>query len=176
VCRDGYRFDTGPSLLLFPDEYRKTFEWLGSSLEEHVQLAKIEPAAYRVFFADAYSSNNSSSPSTSSSSGSGRSSSSSSSSSSSGGNASSSSGSSSNEGGSYLDLLYDVNAMVQQLERLQEGAGEHGQRPPYSFKPAFASLQVACLCCSLPCWTAAEGTDMLLTLAASCTDYSNCVV
>lgn len=63
VWQDGYRFDTGPSLLLFPDEYRKTFEWLGSSLEQHVQLHKIEPAAYRVFFADGYSSSSSSSSS-----------------------------------------------------------------------------------------------------------------
>ncbi|WIA13356.1 hypothetical protein OEZ85_006938 [Tetradesmus obliquus] len=109
VWQDGYRFDTGPSLLLFPDEYRKTFEWLGSSLEQHVQLHKIEPAAYRVFFADGYSSSSSSSSSSGSSS-----SSSSSSGSSHGGDSSS---------GSYLDLLYDVNAMVQQLERVQQGAG-----------------------------------------------------
>ncbi|KAF6244121.1 hypothetical protein COO60DRAFT_1708158 [Scenedesmus sp. NREL 46B-D3] len=84
-AEDGYRFDTGPSLLLFPDEYRRTFQWLGSRLEDYVQLAKIEPAAYRVFFADG-----------------------------------SSSGSSSNGGSSYLDLLYDVHEMVQQLERVQQ--------------------------------------------------------
>jgi phytoene desaturase (3,4-didehydrolycopene-forming) len=115
VWRDGYRFDTGPSLLLFPDEYRKTFKWLGSSLEQHVQLAKIEPAAYRVFFADGYSS--------SSSRGSGSSGSSSSS-----GISSSNGSSSSSSSHSYLDLLYDVNDMVQQLEHLQQGAG--GRQPP----------------------------------------------
>lgn len=83
----GYRFDSGPSLLLFPDEYRRTFEWLGCSLEQHVQLARVQPAAYRVFFADGYSTSGSA-PSVSS-----------------------------------LDLLYDVQAMVQQLEQLQPGAG-----------------------------------------------------
>jgi phytoene dehydrogenase-like protein len=115
VLRDGYRFDTGPSLLLFPDEYRKTFKWLGSSLEQHVQLQKIDPAAYRVFFADNHGS---SSISSSRSSGS---SSSKGSSSSNGRSSNNSSSSSSSQ--SYLDLLYDVNDMVQQLERLQQGAG-----------------------------------------------------
>jgi phytoene dehydrogenase-like protein len=104
VWQDGYRFDTGPSLLLFPDEYRKTFEWLGSRLEDHVQLQKIEPAAYRVFFADGYSSHSNDSSSSSFES-------------------SSTGSSSSSSSGSYLDLLYDVNAMVQQLEQLQQGAG-----------------------------------------------------
>lgn len=46
------RFDTGPSLLLFPDTYEKTFEALGSSLSDHVDIRRVEPAAYRVFFGD----------------------------------------------------------------------------------------------------------------------------
>jgi phytoene dehydrogenase-like protein len=44
---DGYRFDTGPSLLLFKHVYERTFKLLGSSLEEHVEVRRVEPAAYR---------------------------------------------------------------------------------------------------------------------------------
>jgi phytoene dehydrogenase-like protein len=46
-----FRHDTGPSLLLFPDKYREAFEDLGTSLEEQgVELARVQPAAYRVWF------------------------------------------------------------------------------------------------------------------------------
>ncbi|GAX83530.1 hypothetical protein CEUSTIGMA_g10955.t1 [Chlamydomonas eustigma] len=45
-----FRFDTGPSLLLFPEIYRKTFRDLGEKIEDHVQIKRVEPAAYRVFF------------------------------------------------------------------------------------------------------------------------------
>ena len=52
ATRGGFRFDTGPSLLLFPDTYKKTFELLGSRLDDQVQVTKIEPAGYRVHFGD----------------------------------------------------------------------------------------------------------------------------
>lgn len=45
-----YRFDTGPSLLLFPETYRQTFRALGSDISDHVDVRRVEPAAYRVFF------------------------------------------------------------------------------------------------------------------------------
>eukprot|EP00775_Hariotina_reticulata_P005714 gene5714-5954_t len=86
---EGFRFDTGPSLLLFPNEYRQTFEYLGAQLEDYVQLVKVQPAAYRVFFAEGALS----------------------------------SGSQSSSRFSSLDLLYDVQAMVQQLEHVEPGAG-----------------------------------------------------
>lgn len=47
VSRSGYRFDTGPSLLLFPDTYRQTFRDLGADIDQRLQLVKIEPAGYR---------------------------------------------------------------------------------------------------------------------------------
>ena len=48
---DGFRFDTGPSLLLAKDVYEDTFRALGSNLSDHVQLRRIEPA-YRCFLGD----------------------------------------------------------------------------------------------------------------------------
>ena len=48
---DGYRFDTGPSLLLFPRVYKETFEALGVDTSE-LDLRLVSPAAYRVFFPD----------------------------------------------------------------------------------------------------------------------------
>lgn len=50
VVVDGCRWDTGPSLLLFPDKYREAFQALGSTLEEHAEVRRVAPAAYRVFF------------------------------------------------------------------------------------------------------------------------------
>ena len=47
----GWRFDTGPSLLLFPQKYRDTFEALGYPNMEDlgVEIRRIDPA-YRIFF------------------------------------------------------------------------------------------------------------------------------
>lgn len=45
------RFDIGPSLLLLPQTYRETFRLLGHELDEHVELARVEPF-YRCFFED----------------------------------------------------------------------------------------------------------------------------
>ena len=44
-----YRFDVGPSLLLLPDVYQETFEMLGTKIEDHVELLKVEPF-YRCYF------------------------------------------------------------------------------------------------------------------------------
>ena len=39
LAREGaFRFDTGPSLLLFPDTYRETYRSLGQDIEDHVQV------------------------------------------------------------------------------------------------------------------------------------------
>jgi phytoene desaturase (3,4-didehydrolycopene-forming) len=46
----GWRFDTGPSLLLFPQKYEETFEALGTRMASIVDISRVEPAAYRVFF------------------------------------------------------------------------------------------------------------------------------
>lgn len=45
----GWRFDSGPSLLLFPNIYKETLAALGA---ETVQMEQVLPAAYRVFFND----------------------------------------------------------------------------------------------------------------------------
>jgi len=42
-----YRFDTGPSLLLFPEEYMRTFEELGCELPE---MKPVGSVGYRCFF------------------------------------------------------------------------------------------------------------------------------
>jgi phytoene desaturase (3,4-didehydrolycopene-forming) len=98
---DGFRFDTGPSLLLFPGIYKDTFADLGSRLEDHAPITKVAPAAYRVFFSGA-----SSSPISSSSS-------------------SHSQSSSTTTSSSSLDLLYDVQQMADQLDKVEAGAGGH---------------------------------------------------
>ena len=78
VTMAGCRFDTGPSLLLLPHVYKDTFNWLGSDISQHVQLSRVEPAAYRVWFEGS---------------------------------------------GGTLDLLYDVQQMVQQLEQVEPNSG-----------------------------------------------------
>ena len=49
VGNNTYRFDTGPSLLLLPDIYNKTFELIGARLEDHITMLKVEPF-YRCYF------------------------------------------------------------------------------------------------------------------------------
>jgi phytoene dehydrogenase-like protein len=39
----GWRFDTGPSLLLFPDKYRECFAALGEHIEDHVDITRVRP-------------------------------------------------------------------------------------------------------------------------------------
>jgi phytoene desaturase len=47
--RNGYSFDTGPSLITLLDIFRETFKSLGSSLEDHVTPLRIDPLAHYVF-------------------------------------------------------------------------------------------------------------------------------
>ena len=47
TAHGSFRFDTGPSILLLPDVYRKTLENLG--VKDKVELLKVEPF-YRVYF------------------------------------------------------------------------------------------------------------------------------
>ena len=52
IHKDGHRFDQGPSLLLLPHLFHRTFEELGTSLEqEGVELRKCEPN-YNIWFGD----------------------------------------------------------------------------------------------------------------------------
>ena len=50
-CVEGFRFDTGPTLLLAKDIYEETFTALGSELRNHVELRRVEPA-YMCFLGD----------------------------------------------------------------------------------------------------------------------------
>jgi hypothetical protein len=47
--QEKYRFDRGPSLLLAPDVYERTFALLGEPLRDHVKLLQVAPL-YRVYF------------------------------------------------------------------------------------------------------------------------------
>jgi phytoene desaturase len=48
---DGYRMDTGPSVLTMPDIVRDTLAAVGESLSDRLQLTRLDPA-YRAHFAD----------------------------------------------------------------------------------------------------------------------------
>ncbi|MET0650741.1 MAG: phytoene desaturase family protein [Pyrinomonadaceae bacterium] len=47
--REGFRFDTGPSLITMPWVFEELFEAAGSSLYEHVKLAPVRPLADYVY-------------------------------------------------------------------------------------------------------------------------------
>jgi phytoene desaturase len=47
--RDGFSFDTGPSLITMPWIFADLFEFAGSALEKHVELISVEPLADYVF-------------------------------------------------------------------------------------------------------------------------------
>ena len=49
--KEGYRFDTGPSLLLMTDVYKELFAACGENFDEWVKLIKMEPN-YEVHFGD----------------------------------------------------------------------------------------------------------------------------
>jgi phytoene desaturase len=51
IRRDGFSFDTGPTLLLMPEYYRETYAALGERLEDHLDLERLSPN-YRVHFDD----------------------------------------------------------------------------------------------------------------------------
>ena len=47
----GWRFDTGPSLMLLPDRYREQFTAVGKKLEDYMDIERVDPA-YRAHFGD----------------------------------------------------------------------------------------------------------------------------
>lgn len=49
--KDGYRFDTGPTLFLMPEVFTETYSALGEKIETHLQLKRLDPT-YRVHFHD----------------------------------------------------------------------------------------------------------------------------
>ena len=49
--RDGYYFDTGPTLFLMPAVFAETYAALGERMEDHLDLVRIDPT-YRVHFHD----------------------------------------------------------------------------------------------------------------------------
>ena len=51
IVRDGHRFDVGPTLFLMPEVFAQTYADLGESMEEHLDLRRIDPT-YRVRFDD----------------------------------------------------------------------------------------------------------------------------
>lgn len=51
----GYRFDTGPSLLLFPDKYREAFEALGRDIKDYVDIVRVCPP-YRIHYGEDHTS------------------------------------------------------------------------------------------------------------------------
>jgi phytoene desaturase len=51
IEENGYFFDTGPSLFLMPLSYAETYAALGARMEDHLDLARIDPT-YRVHFHD----------------------------------------------------------------------------------------------------------------------------
>ncbi|MBU0495112.1 MAG: phytoene desaturase [Chloroflexi bacterium] len=51
IQEQGYTFDTGPSLFLMPETYAATYTDLGERMEDHLDLARIDPT-YRVHFHD----------------------------------------------------------------------------------------------------------------------------
>lgn len=48
-CEQGYRFDTGPSLITMPWVFEELFAAAGSHLQEHVELMQLQPLAEYVF-------------------------------------------------------------------------------------------------------------------------------
>jgi phytoene desaturase len=51
IERDGYRFDTGPTLFLMPEVFAETYAAFGVKMEDHLDLVRIDPT-YRVHFHD----------------------------------------------------------------------------------------------------------------------------
>jgi phytoene desaturase len=73
---EGFRFDTGPTLLLMVDYLRALFRDLGRRLEDYLDLVQLEPS-YRVHYAD----------------------------------------------GRTLDVTSRINRMLEEVERIEPGAG-----------------------------------------------------
>lgn len=49
LVRDGYQFDTGPTLFLMPQVFAETYAALGERMEDHLDLIRIDPT-YRIHF------------------------------------------------------------------------------------------------------------------------------
>jgi len=49
--KDGFRFDTGPTLFLMPEIFAETYEALGERMRDHLDLVRLDPT-YRVHFHD----------------------------------------------------------------------------------------------------------------------------
>ncbi|MEJ2710547.1 MAG: phytoene desaturase family protein [Anaerolineales bacterium] len=49
--KDGFRFDTGPTLFLMPEVFADTYQALGTRMEDHLELTRLDPT-YRVHFHD----------------------------------------------------------------------------------------------------------------------------
>lgn len=48
---DGFRFDTGPTLLLMPTVFAETYKALGEKMTDHLELTNVDPT-YRIHFSD----------------------------------------------------------------------------------------------------------------------------
>lgn len=51
IERDGFRFDAGPTLFLMPEVFAETYAALGERMEDHLELAHLDPT-YRAHFHD----------------------------------------------------------------------------------------------------------------------------
>ena len=51
IERDGFRFDTGPTLFLMPEVFAETYRDIGEHIEDHLDLLRLDPT-YRVHFHD----------------------------------------------------------------------------------------------------------------------------
>ncbi|MBN2387200.1 MAG: phytoene desaturase [Anaerolineales bacterium] len=49
IQKDGYRFDTGPTLFLMPEVFAETYAALGERMEDHLELVRLDPT-YRAHF------------------------------------------------------------------------------------------------------------------------------
>lgn len=43
ICKDGFTFDVGPTIVMMPDLYREVFEVCGRDPDEYIPLQKVEP-------------------------------------------------------------------------------------------------------------------------------------
>ena len=51
IQKDGFRFDTGPTLFLMPEVFAETYAALGERMEDHLDLIRLDPT-YRAHFHD----------------------------------------------------------------------------------------------------------------------------
>jgi phytoene desaturase len=51
IERDGFRFDTGPTLFLMPEVFAETYAALGERMQDHLDLVRLDPT-YRAHFHD----------------------------------------------------------------------------------------------------------------------------